>query len=433
MDNPRKLAIASLVKAELSSTYSNIEINTVISRSKMSKIDTALYTALYLGVTEKLITLDYLISKYSQKPIEELDIETKNALRLGFYQLLFMDKIPDYSAVSETVGLCPRRSKGFVNACLRSFIRDDKELVLPDDKWQAISVSTSIPVAIIDIFRQSYGDDSAEKIAGALSRQKKGITLRINTLKIEPTLLRKKLKSRSIPYTHHGFSEDVLFVSAPISDIIDLIEKGYCFVQDVASLACVRALGASANDIMLDACACPGGKTFSSAIDMANKGEIYACDLHSSKLSLITSGAQRLGIEIINVLEQDAKLPRADFIEKFDKVLCDVPCSGLGIISKKPDIKYKSIEQIQNLPAVQLAILKNCSSYVKIGADLVYSTCTLNREENEGVIEHFLRENDSFELADFQMGDIRANGMFTFMPYENECDGFFIAKLKRIK
>ena len=434
MNNPRKLALASLVKAELSSTYSNIEVNTVISRSKLSKVDVALYTALYLGVTEKIITLDYLISKYSSSHIMELDIETKNALRIGFYQLLFMDKIPDYSAVSETVNICPRRSKGFVNACLRSFIRDDKELVLPSDKWQAVSVKASIPLAIINIFRESYGDDEAEKIALALSKQRKGVTIRINSMKIDPRELRKSLKNRAIPYTPVGFSEELLVINAPISDFVDLIDKGLCFVQDTASFACTKIVGANGGELILDACACPGGKTFSCAIDMKNTGKIVACDLHKNKLPLVTNGASRLGITIVEAYEQDAKVLREDFVEKFDKVLCDAPCSGLGIISKKPDIKYKPSEQIYNLPEVQLAILKNCANYVRLGGELIYSTCTLNKAENERVVKRFLEANDCFEMLDFDLGDIKSSdGMFTFMPHKLEADGFFVAKMKRIK
>ena len=165
MDNPRKMALNSLIKSESVSSFSNIEINSALSRADLEKNDAALYTALYMGVTERLLTLDHIISAYSKVPIEKIDIEAKNAIRLGLYQLCFMDKIPDYSAVSETVELCPKRSKGFVNAILRGFIRNNKEIPYPEDKWKAISVKTSIPVAVLDIFKDSYGEDTAEKIA----------------------------------------------------------------------------------------------------------------------------------------------------------------------------------------------------------------------------------------------------------------------------
>ena len=191
---------------------------------------------------------------------------------------------------------------------------------------------------------------------------------------------------------------------------------------------------AQPNDTILDACACPGGKTFSMSIDMKNKGEVIACDLHPSKLSLIDKGAKKLGIDIISTKEQNGKAYNEEFKGKFDKVLCDVPCSGLGIIFKKPDIKYKSIENINNLPNVQYDILSTQANYVKKGGILVYSTCTLNKEENEFNVLRFLEENKSFEAIDFEIDNVKSqNGMYTFMPHINHTDGFFVAKMKRVK
>ncbi len=433
MDNPRKLAHKSLIKSEQSGVYSNLEVNTVLSRAKLSKLDVALYTALYLGVMEKMITLDYQITKYSNTHIIELDTETKNALRLGFYQLIYMDKIPDYSAVSETVSLVPRRSKGFVNACLRSFIRDGKVVALPMDKWQALSVKTSIPSVLLEIFRNSYGDETAEKIALSCN-PREGICVRINLLKTDSREIKAILNSRKIPYDKIDFTDEVIIVKAPISDFADLLEKGFAFVQDTASFACVKIFAPKRGEKILDACACPGGKSFSSAIEMKNEGKIVSCDLHKNKLSLVKNGAQKLAIGIIETREQDAKAFNPEFENSFDKVLCDVPCSGLGVISKKPDIKYKPIEQIYNLPEIQLCILKNCSNYVKFGGEIVYSTCTLNSEENEKVVKKFLSKNDKFEPVEFTLGNIKStNGMFTFMPHLYETDGFFVAKMKRVK
>ena len=433
MDNPRRLALASLVKTEASGAYSNLEINTVLSRANLSSVDAGLYTALYLGTIEKLLTLDYQISKHSRIALDKLDIETKNALRLGFYQLIYMDKIPEYSAVFETVNLCKMKSKGFVNACLRSFIRDGKTLALPDDKWEALSIKMSIPVALINIFRESYGDETAEKIALACE-PREGTSLRINMLKVDPREIRAELKARKIPYEHVGFSEDIIIVKAPISEVADLIEDGAVFVQDPASFLCVKALDAQKGEKILDACACPGGKSFSSAIEMKNEGEILCCDLHARKLSLVKNGAKKLGIDIIKVLEQDAGKMRDELCDSFDRVLCDVPCSGLGVIAKKPDIKYKSVEQLRGLPRVQLGILKNCANYVKKGGVLVYSTCTINAEENEKIVQKFLEENDAFEAYDFDLGAIKStNGVFTLLPHVHGTDGFFVARMRRIK
>lgn len=433
MDNPRKLAFNSLVRADALQSFSNLEINTVISRSDMNKKNSALYTALYMGVTEKLLTLDYVISQYSSIKIDKLDIETKNALRLGLYQLMFMDKIPEYSAVSETVNLCPKRSKGYVNAMLRSFIRAEMEVEYPKDKWESLSVTSSTPPYIIDIFRRSYGDEVAEKIVNT-SASHKGISLRVNTLKNSVDAVRSLLDKRNIEYNVSDLTEDIINIFAPISDIEDLIDNGYVFVQDVSSRCAAKIFGAKAGEKILDACACPGGKTFSIAIDMENKGEILACDLHKSKLSLVSNGAKRLGIDIIGVREQNGKEYCPELDGAFDRVLCDVPCSGLGVISKKPDIKYKKQESVVNLPSIQYDILSNCAKYVKVGGELMYSTCTLNIDENENVVNKFLSENDSFERVNFTLGEIKSEkGMYTFFEHITGSDGFFVAKLRRVK
>ena len=433
MDNPRKLAFNSLVRADALQSFSNLEINTVISRSDMNKKNAALYTALYMGVTEKLLTLDYVISQYSSIKIEKLDIETKNALRLGLYQLMFMDKIPEYSAVSETVNLCPKRSKGYVNAMLRSFIRAEMAVEYPEDKWEALSVTSSTPSYIIDIFRCSYGDEAAEKIA-TFSSSHKGISLRVNTLKSSVSDIKDILDKKCIEYNPSNLTDDIISILAPISEIEDLIENGNVFVQDTSSRSAAKILGARAGEKILDACACPGGKTFSVAIDMGNQGEILACDLHKSKLSLVSNGAKRLGIDIIKVREQNGKEYVEELDSSFDRVLCDVPCSGLGVISKKPDIKYKKQDSVTNLPSIQYDILSNCARYVKVGGELMYSTCTLNIDENENVVNKFLLENDSFERVDFALGEIKSEkGMYTFFEHITGSDGFFVAKLRRVK
>ncbi len=433
MDNPRKMALDSLIKSESVSSFSNIEINSALSRANLEKNDAALYTALYMGVTERLLTLDHIISAYSKAPIEKIDIEAKNAIRLGLYQLCFMDKIPDYSAVSETVELCPKRSKGFVNAILRSFIRNNKKIPYPEDKWEAISVKTSIPVVVLDIFKDSYGEDIAEKIAYSATFRG-GISLRVNTLKKTPDEIIKILTDIGAQCSTDKYSSDIIKTNATVTQIKELIDTGCVFVQDTASRLTTKIINASAGERVLDACACPGGKSFSLAIDMNNEGEIISCDLHKNKLSLVKNGAKRLSIDIIKTKEQNGKDPVNEWKESFDKVLCDVPCSGLGVISKKPDIKYKPVDAIYALPQIQYSILQNCSKYVKIGAELIYSTCTLNKKENEDVVRAFLESHTGFSPVEFDVDGITSHGgMYTFFPHINSTDGFFVAKMKRVK
>ena len=433
MDNPRKLAHLSLIKGDTQEAYTNIEINTVLSRAKLEKNDASLYTLLYLGVTEKKLLLDYIISQYSKIPFGEIDLEALNAIRLGLYQLLFTDRIPDHSAVDESVSLVPKRLKGFVNAILRNFLRKGKKISYPKDEWKRLSVEGSIPMPIIELFRKSYGDELAKEIV-SYNDKDCSLSLRVNTLKSSSDEVFEELQKRGLTPEYSKYGRGIIKCSVAINEIKDLIDIGCVFVQDESSYTCARVVGASPKEKIADTCACPGGKTFSMAVEMENQGKIQAYDLHKNKLSLIEKGATRLGIDIISVAEQNAKIFVPENEGAFDRVLCDVPCSGLGVIFKKPEIKYKSIEAINALPNIQYDILKNCSRYVRVGGTLVYSTCTLCKDENENNVARFLKENECFEVCEFEIGNVKSqNGMYTFFPQKEGTDGFFVAKLTRIK
>lgn len=429
--NPREAALNSLNKWEANGAFSNIELNTVISRSDMEKNDISLYTLLFLGVIEKLYLLDSIIDEYSKIPPSKIEPSTKNVLRLGIYQLLFTDKIPEYSAVSESVNLADKRSKGFVNALLRSFIRSGRTYSLPEEKWQRISIENSIPMDIINVFRESYGDEIASALCTYPPR-KSHLSLRVNTLKISTDELACKIKESGCLAEASQIARDIIITNAPISLVQYIIDDGLAFVQDESSRIASMVVGAMPNEAVADVCACPGGKSFSIAIDMENKGELYSSDLHENKLSLITKSAKKLGVDIINIKAQNAKEFVPEYEGKFDRVLCDVPCSGLGVIFKKPDIKYKPIENINALPSVQYDILKNSAKYVKKGGVLVYSTCTLNSAENENNIKRFISENPSFMMEDFEIGNVKSKeGGYTFFPHIDSTDGFYVAKMRR--
>ena len=433
MDNPRKLAHSSLIKSDTQECYTNIEINTVLSRASLEKSDAALYTLLYLGVMEKRLLLDKIICQYSTLPIEKIDTEALNALRLGIYQLLYTDRIPDYSAVDESVNLAPKRAKGFVNGVLRSFIRNGKAVSYPENSWERLSWESCVPLEIMEIFKASYGEQTASELLSC-AKPFSELSLRVNTLKTTEGEVMAMLKDKGYESESSKIARGIVKCAAPISDIKEIIDTGYAFVQDESSRVCSLVLGAQPGERIADTCASPGGKTFSMAIDMKNEGEIIASDLHKNKLSLIEKGAKRLGINIISTKEQNAKEYVPEYEGSFDRVLCDVPCSGLGVIFKKPDIKYKSTKGMAQLPSVQYAILSNVSKYVKNGGILVYSTCTLCSSENEENIKRFLKENSDFEPLDFKVGDIVSkDGMYTFFPHVTGTDGFFVAKLRRVK
>lgn len=433
MDKARQYAFLSLVKSDTSQSFSNIEINTVIERQRLTENEASLFTALYMGVLERKITLDYIISKYSKIPLEKIDVETVNALRLGLYQLVYMDRIPDYSAIDESVKLAKKSAKGFVNAILRSFLRNSKKIPLPSEKWQGVSVESSMPLDIINVWRKSYGDAVALELA-THQPDKRKLSVRVNTLKTSVDAICAELQKRGIETEISHFSDDVVRCACPISRIKDLIDGGEIFIQDEASRIAVKILGAKKGEKIADVCACPGGKTFSCAIDMENEGEIYASDLHANKLSLIDKGAEKLGISIVKTRELDAKSHVCEYEKAFDRVLCDVPCSGLGVVFKKPDIKYKQRDGLCALQATQYAILSNCANYVKVGGVLIFSTCTLNRDENESNVERFLAEHEDFMPYDFEISEIKSiNGAYTFFPNVTGTDGFFVSRMKRVK
>lgn len=415
----RSLALDSLVALERDGKFSNIEVNSSIKKNQLSDADRNLYTRLVYGVTEKRITLDWIIRDYSDKPVESLDCDVLNALRLGIYQLVFMDRIPEHAAVGETAGTVRKSKTGYVNAVLRSFIRGGKKYTLPDkDEYiKYLSVKYSMPEELCMMFNSAYGkgEGGVEPLLCALNSERK-TCLRINTLRIGvEDAVRRTGGEKS------GFAPDTVLVESLGPDIREGIDEGLWFVQDEASRMASSFLGAQPGETVIDTCACPGGKSFSVAIDMKNTGCLYSFDLHRNKLSLIKKGAEKLGLSIIETEERDARQPKKELVGKADRVLCDAPCSGYGTISKKPDIRYKDFSLCKKLPDIQYDILCGASEYVRSGGVLVYSTCTLNPAENEGVLNRFLENNSDYSLENSR----------TFLPHVDGCDGFFAATMRK--
>lgn len=430
--SPRSLALDSLLAVERDGRYANLEINAALEKANLSPVDKALYTRLVYGVTERRITLDYILAQYSNKPADALDEDVRCAIRLGLYQLLYMDRIPDHAAVGETAGLVTGSRTGFVNAVLRSFLRAGKQFRLPpeDDRIAFLSVRHSVPEDLVKLFAASLeddasvGEDELDDFLTAVNREPP-IGLRVNTLKITP-----EQAAEMTGGTCSALAPDVVLTDSFGESAKKGVEDGLWFVQDAASRITSMAVGAKPGETVVDTCACPGGKSFSMAMDMHNEGVLYSFDLHKNKLSLVRKGAEKLGITILETEARDARKPDESLIGKADRVLCDAPCSGLGVLAKKPDIRYKNLDEIERLPSVQLAVLEGAAQYVKEGGTLVYSTCTLNRAENEAVVGAFLNAHTEFEL---QTDELLGGAMRTFYPHTDGCDGFFAAKMKRKK
>ena len=431
--NIRELVYKSLILTEKEKKFSNIELNNKVNSYSLTGVDKALFTSLYYGVIERTVTLDYFIGIYSSKPFSRLDLPVIVLLRMGIYQIIYMDKIPDSAAVNETVRLSSRyasRAKGYINGILRKISDNKEHLEYPDKKENEIrwlSVFYSVPEWICRLWKKDY-PDHAEKMIAELS-VKRQITFRVNTLKTT----RDKLLDSYNCLTPCRFSPfGVRLNSAlPLSEFSPLTD-GSCFVQDEASQLAAIICDPREKQIIVDVCCAPGGKTFSAAMLSGDNAEIVSCDLHENKLSLVRKEAEILGVKSVKVFAHDASIPIADFIGKADRVICDVPCSGLGVISRKSDLRYKPEESIVGIDDTQYAILTASSAYLKKGGILVYSTCTLRKAENEDVVQKFVDSNPDFSLLPFSFGKISSNsGMLTFFPDIYHTDGFFVAKITR--
>ena len=423
----RELALELLIKAESSKQYSNIALDNALKNADLSPADKGLTSAIFYGVIERRITLDYQIKSLSARDISEIDKRTLNAIRIGLYQLIYLDRIPHHAAINESVNLCTRKSSGFANAILRSFLRKGK-LTLPskDDMLEYLSVAYSVDVPLLSRLLSIFSCEETEGLLNAIN-EAPPTTLRVNTLLSDRVTLLEKISS-AIPTKN---APNGILVQGSVRELYGF-DDGLFFVQDEASQICIEALSAKRGELVMDICSCPGSKSFGAAISMENLGELYSFDLHENKLSLVINGAKRLKIDIIKVNACDGRHFLPEFEKRADKIICDVPCSGFGVLAKKPELRYKNPSESEALPKIQLDILENACRYLKSGGTLIYSTCTIFPEENEKNIESFLSRHPDFYLEPWSVGDISAkSGMITLLPHIHKTDGFFIAKLKR--
>jgi len=433
--NPRHLAVELLNKTFVNNSYSNIQLNSGLEYSEMSRQDKKFCSIIYYGVIERRITLDHIISGLASRPLEKLDPIVLNILRCGIYQILYMDSIPDNAAVNESVILTKKMRKasasGMVNAVLRNFIRKGKQYPVTMDILHSSSIMYSAEEWLIESLCSDYGTDlMTDLLSDAL--KKPPVNVRMNNIKCGESELFDALggiiaeKCSFIPgcYSINGGN--------PVDT--DAFRNGFFHVQDRASQLCCMALNPSENDIVLDICAAPGGKTFTLAEMMNNKGEIYAFDLHKKRVDLICRGAERLGLSNIKAMCGDASKFNPD-LPKFSKILCDVPCSGIGVIRRKPEIKYKNPNDFAGLPDIQYKIAENALNYLDVGGELVYSTCTLRKSENDSVIDRLLENHSELEPVSFleELGEPFVSYKASIFPKYFGSDGFFISKVRKVR
>lgn len=429
--NVRKLALDTLSKCESAAQYSNLALDAKIKQFNITGDDRSLFTVLVYGVIEHKLTLDYYIDLLSSMPKEKIEQSTRNILRLGLYQIIFM-RTADHAAVNETVSLAPQRSRGFVNAILRNYLRKKDEIPMPSAPEALLSVKYSFPEETTKALMGYFGQKDTEKLLSAMNEPPM-MTLRVNTLKTSREALLKKLENSGIKAEETKASPFGIRLSesVPYSRLEDIC-AGEFFVQDEASQISTAVLDAKKGMRVIDMCACPGSKSFGAALTMENEGELFAYDLSKSKLPLISSGAARLGISIIRSEVCDGRSFIPELENSADRIICDVPCSGFGVVAKKPEIRYKDIKSAATLPDIQYDILCNAARYLKKGGVMVYSTCTILPEENEKNIARFLASHEEFEAVPFKVGELSAEcGMITLFPHVHGTDGFFICKLTR--
>lgn len=437
MKTARQIAVEALGKVNGSKGYSNIVIDKALEQSGLDLRDAAFATALFYGVLERMLTLDHCIAGFSKTPVEKLTPQVREILRVSLYQILYMDSVPDSAAVNEAVNLTrvfrKESAGGFVNGVLRAFLRSGKRVPrMAGSRADQLSIQYSCPVWLVQLWLDSYGEENTEGILKT-SLGRPPVYIRVNTLKTTADALSVQLEEEGAVVRRDEMEENCLRVSGT-GDVTALpaFQEGLFHVQDKSSQLCVKALDARPGMRVLDICAAPGGKSFTAAQWMHGEGELLAMDLYRARAALVAEGAQRLGICCIAAKEGDASRYNSK-LGLFDRVLCDAPCSGLGIIRRKPEIKYKNPEELGEIPQLQYNILSNSANYVKKGGILLYSTCTLNPGENEGVVERFLAEHRDFAPCRLPQSLGSSGHTVTLFPHQGDTDGFFISTMERVR
>ncbi|WP_455525843.1 16S rRNA (cytosine(967)-C(5))-methyltransferase RsmB [Peptostreptococcus stomatis] len=444
----RYLAYKILFDIEVNGNYSNMALNKYLNEAGLDDQDKGFVTELVYGIIEKKRYLDYMINKVSKINVRKMQHPVKLVLRMGVYQLVYMDGVTDYAAINESVNIMKKldkRSASFVNAVLRNISRNlDEVKDISLNTVDKLAIYYSYENWIVENLVKEYGFERTEAILRALS-QKPNIYLRVNRTKLRPgqsmdylvgqiigRLIDQGLEASRV----EGLEEAIKVKGLKSIDKHPLFREGYVSVQDISSILVAKVMNPKRESRVLDLCAAPGGKSTHIGELMENTGHLISQDIFDHKIKLMNIYAERLGLKNMEAKLGDALVLNEDYIGKFDYVLCDVPCSGMGIVRRKPEIKYKKEEEVENLPDLQYQILENASSYLKEGGILIYSTCTIFKQENTDVVDRFLNNHKDYELDD--LGPIKEflgigdKGLVKILPDRYEMDGFFICRMKKI-
>lgn len=431
----RQTAVEALLQINEEGGYSNVVFHNLVTRNELSQQDVSLCSVLVYGTLERRLTLDHIISAYSKTPVRKLTPAVREILRISLYQLLYLENIPDSAAVNEGVKLTRlmkvSSASGFVNGVLRSFLRDEKRIppVKQKDLAQQWQVQYSCPAALIQRLLKSCTKEQVQALLEH-SLGRSPLFARVNTTKISVNDLMERWKEEGVEAVSEELEGCVRLSNTASLEKLPSFREGLFHIQDKSSQLCARLVGAKAGMRVLDVCSAPGSKSFTICEYMENQGEVWSCDIYPEKIKKIQEGARRLGLSIITAKENDALLYQKDW-GVFDRVLCDVPCSGLGIIGRKPEIKYKDPKEFEALPSIQADILETSSAYVAVGGILTYSTCTVLPEENIHVVSEFLKQHPEFEP--YEQPEHSSGWYSALFPDMKDSDGFFIATMRKIR
>lgn len=443
-DIARLIAVKTLFDIEEKKSFSNIKLNNYFKQYNPDPIDRAFATEILYGTIRWKLRIDYMIQKFSKLKISKISPWVLSCIRTAVYQIFFMDKVPEFAAVNQAVELVKLKDKkasSFVNGVLRNILRnkDEFDKIQVKDRIKKLSIEYSHPEWFVEKFIKLYGEDFAVGLM-KVNNTPPELVIRVNTLKCKKEELAEKLTSKGIECINGRLKESVILQGFSAIEKSEEFMEGLFTIQDESSMLAVRVLDPRPNDKILDLCSAPGGKSTGMAQLMKNKGEITSFDIHEHKLALIDKNAKRLGIGIIKTRLKDSSVFDEEYKDYGDKVLLDAPCSGLGLMRKKPEIRWSvQPEDILELQKIQMRIINNASKYVKKEGTLLYSTCTISQEENEDIIENFLRDNQNYQLEsickyipeEIRRDDSGEKGYIKLFPHIHDTDGFFIAKLLR--
>ncbi len=423
VDLAREVALKILFEMDSKNAYSNVILDEYLERyeEKLKDKDVNLISEIVYGVTTWKLTIDVILSKYSKIKLNKISTWIKNIVRMGIYQIVFLDKIPKSAAVNEAVNLTKKygfKSTGFVNAILRRVEKQDyEELKQIPNIQERFSKMYAFPLWLVNKLIKEYGQKEAEEIM-QVSNERPKLTLRVNTIKTNQKDLLLKLQEQQIDYEESNLKDFIFVKKIKSLSHLEWFQNGECTVQDEGAGKIAQVLAPKPNQVVLDACSAPGGKTTYLAQFMQNKGKIVAWDMYEHRVKLVEENAKRLGITIIETKVKDATKKEECYHETFDKILLDVPCLGLGVLKRKPDIKWQRKEEdISSITKIQFDILNTCSHYLKKQGELVYSTCSILKEENQDIIQKFLKQKN-FKILYEEL-----------IQPSKTTDGFYICKL----